>query len=493
MARTVAYMLVVSCVAVSAGCSRHVSSRRLGIGGCDDGNAATKDFLHPWLGCCHRETRDWDGPPTGPCPGSPGCDEEQPGEFAQSDNGVELDIAAQRAWSPWKYGTWSQHAAYCAGLGTSGVSWQVPTVNEARTLFSGCPPALPGGACPIADPGCLTSACGSCASCMGGALATGSTFGAGSSYLLYCKRGFRCAVVPWTSSTCSDCAAPGRAWVPGWVNGNWVAMPKDSNIAMYCFAKVGPGTDGGAPADHGVRETGPGDKSASSIGLTSALLAAESELSGTAWIHEARNRVEVQLFVKHTHGPDFSSATADIPADLFPDYIIKPPAPSVIVDVPVTQAGVSGDMSINGLTLELTTSRGEEMPYYKEGEEIRFIARMNRTANLYLFDLDSAGRACLIYPVDPDNGRLIQNNRVVVERGKPLILPEDGASYMMVASEPFGKDTVWAVASETNLKFPEKLTGDWEVSQVLVERIRAQGFAENSGYAESQVEVVTGP
>ena len=36
-------------------------------------------------------------------------------------------------------------------------------------------------------------------------------------------------------------------------------MPKDSNIAMYCFAKVGPGTDGGAPADHGVRETGPGD------------------------------------------------------------------------------------------------------------------------------------------------------------------------------------------------------------------------------------------
>ena len=59
-------------------------------------------------------------------------------------------------------------------------------------------------------------------------------------------------------------------------------------------------------------------------------------------------------------------------------------------------------------------------------------------------------------------------------------------------AEPFGKDTVWAVASDTELQFSPDLAGDWSHGDTLIKHIRSQGFSSNSGYAESQVEILTG-
>ena len=75
---------------------------------------------------------------------------------------------------------------------------------------------------------------------------------------------------------------------------------------------------------------------------------------------------------------------------------------------------------------------------------------------------------------------------------KPLILPEDGYSYELIADAPFGTDTVWAVASETPLDFPGNMGGDWSRAENLVSRLRNQGTKLQSGYAEAKLELVTG-
>ena len=228
-------------------------------------------------------------------------------------------------------------------------------------------------------------------------------------------------------------------------------------------------------------------------GLTTDLLVAEAELRGAAWIHDRKGVVEIQLQIKKRQGADFSSATADIPADLFPNYIINPPSPPPLPPAPIEKVNTGGNVSINGLTVELSTTRGEGQPYYGKGEKMRFVIRLNRTARLYLFDLDPTGRVSLLYPVDPNTGRLVQGEKFRVIPGKPIVLPEDGASFEMVATEPFGKDTVWAVASEIPLSIPEQLTGQWAMSDVLIENIRKQGFSSHVGYAEDQLKLVTGP
>ena len=75
----------------------------------------------------------------------------------------------------------------------------------------------------------------------------------------------------------------------------------------------------------------------------------------------------------------------------------------------------------------------------------------------------------------------------------PIILPEDGCSYDLVVTEPYGTDRIWVVAAESHLDFPGNLGGDWSKASVLVSRLRIRGISGQGGYAEAQVEVVTGP
>jgi hypothetical protein len=77
--------------------------------------------------------------------------------------------------------------------------------------------------------------------------------------------------------------------------------------------------------------------------------------------------------------------------------------------------------------------------------------------------------------------------------GVPIILPEDGCSYDLVVTEPYGTDRVWVVATESHLNFPGNLAGDWSKAKELVSRLRTRGLSSQGGYAEAQVEVATGP
>jgi hypothetical protein len=229
----------------------------------------------------------------------------------------------------------------------------------------------------------------------------------------------------------------------------------------------------------------------SKTGLTADLLKADGELRGEAWRH--RQKIEVRATVINREGQQITAASADIPADLFPQELLSPRATSGLPPPPL-QAPDTGGISKNGLTLELTTTRGEGRPLYQKGEHIRFLIRLNRSAWVYLFNLDPAGNAALLYPV-AENGRLAREGQcgALPRPGTPLILPEDGCSYDLVVTAPYGRDRVWAVAAETPLTFSPDLEGDWKKTDILVNRLRSQGLSAKGGYAEAEIEVITAP
>jgi len=225
--------------------------------------------------------------------------------------------------------------------------------------------------------------------------------------------------------------------------------------------------------------------------LTADLLKADGDMKGTAWLHETK--VEVRIRVNDQQGQQFTAASADVPSSLFPQYLLEAPK-----DDGKKPEGTShpsaGAISKEGLQVELTTTRGEARPFYRKGEHIKFVIRLNRSAFVYLFDLDPKGNAILLYPVG-DNGQMARGGQcgAMPQPNIPIILPEDGCSYDLEVTEPYGTDRVWVVAAESHLDFPGDLGGDWSKAGELVGRLRSQGLSGQGGYAEAQVEVVTGP
>ena len=225
--------------------------------------------------------------------------------------------------------------------------------------------------------------------------------------------------------------------------------------------------------------------------LTADLLKADGEMKGSAWLHE--KKVEVRIRVNDRQGQQFTAASADVPSKLFPQYLLETPAKDNN-NPGGTPPPSAGAISKDGLKVELTTTRGEARPFYRNGEHIKFVIRLNRSAFIYLFDLDPKGNAILLYPVG-DNGQLARGGQcgAMPKQNVPIILPEDGCSYDLVVTEPYGTDRVWVVAAESHLDFPGNLAGDWSRASELVNRLRTRGLSGQGGYAEAQVEVVTGP
>jgi len=227
------------------------------------------------------------------------------------------------------------------------------------------------------------------------------------------------------------------------------------------------------------------------IGLTADLMKADAELRGEAWRH--RSKIEVRVKVVDRNGEQITAAAADIPSRLFPEALLQPAKEPYMLSS-LSQTCKAGGISKDGLVVELTTDRGEEKPIYHNDERIRFVIRLNRSAWVYLFNLDTEGNATLLYPVDV-NGRLARKGHcgTLPLPGKPIVLPEDGCAYDLVVTAPYGRDRVWAVAAETPLTFPPDLRGEWKKSDHLIQRLRNQGLSTKGGYSEAGLQVVTGP
>lgn len=238
----------------------------------------------------------------------------------------------------------------------------------------------------------------------------------------------------------------------------------------------------------GTRGIRPNVPNADEQSLTASILNADAELKGDFYLDG--QRVEIRARLINRQGEQISAASAEIPRDLFPNDLFIPA--QIPKDAPLTVSQLTSVcVTGSGLELDLTSTRGEDRPYYQKNEEIRFMLRLNRPAWVYLFDLNPKGDAILLYPVN-DRGHLARDAGFMREIEKPLILPEDGYSYELIADAPFGTDTVWAVASETPLDFPVNMGGDWSRAKNLVGRLRNQGTKLQRGYAEAKLELVTG-
>lgn len=222
--------------------------------------------------------------------------------------------------------------------------------------------------------------------------------------------------------------------------------------------------------------------------FTADLLNADCELKSEYFLHG--ESIELRTRLTDREGRQLAAASAELPKAIFPASLLKPrPAPKFAPNSIANNGSAS--LVLNGLKVELTTTKGEARPYYKQGEEIRFMLRLNRPAWVYLFDLNPAGDVILLYPVD-DQGQLARNAGYLNSPEHPLILPEDGYSYELIADKPFGTDRVFAVAAETPLNFPADLNGQWGKVDYLSEQLRLQGMRRKDGYSEAQVEMVTG-
>ena len=221
--------------------------------------------------------------------------------------------------------------------------------------------------------------------------------------------------------------------------------------------------------------------------LTADLLRSDTELWGSAWRNH--DKLEIRASILNTTGCQVTAATVAVPDALFPDYLVNLP-PQKKIDSKTT-AIPAGHISKGGLKVEISTNRGDNLPRYHQGEQIRFLIRINRKAWVYIFYLNPDGSALLLYPLDRKNQPDIHSRRLLANR--LLILPDDGCPYDLKVSEPFGNDKVMVIASEKRIPLPAQEAPNWQKADALFDNLRNQILRENCGYAEAKIELITTP
>ncbi|MCD6292354.1 MAG: DUF4384 domain-containing protein [Deltaproteobacteria bacterium] len=222
--------------------------------------------------------------------------------------------------------------------------------------------------------------------------------------------------------------------------------------------------------------------------LTADLLRSDTELWGSAWCNH--DKLEIRASILDATGCQVTAATVSIPKALFPNYLVhQTPANNAGAKAILRPVPTKHNISKGGLKVEISTNRGDELPRYLQGDQIRFLIRINHDAWIYIFYLNPDASAVLLYPLDhknrPDNNaRRLQANHL-------LILPDDGCPYDLKVSEPFGKDRVMVIASEKRVLLPPNESPDWQKADTLLKVLRNQMLRKNYGYAEAEIELLT--
>lgn len=124
--------------------------------------------------------------------------------------------------------TWAEANQYCAQLTLDGGGWQLPTVDELRTLIRGCPGTETGGSCNVSTGDCLGWQCRNTA-CNG-------CNGPGPSNSLFWPpqlQGYQWYLhTCWSSTAVSDYQA--EAWEVEFDWGRVQNLDKDQTISVRC-------------------------------------------------------------------------------------------------------------------------------------------------------------------------------------------------------------------------------------------------------------------
>lgn len=144
-------------------------------GSCDAGQDCTGGHCDCTPDCVGKECGD-DGcaATCGLCQSECVCDttgqcKGEDGVYQNLCNGAMLDPASNLYWrqSTLPSMTWDAAKSFCEASEIGGYTdWRLPTIEELRSLISGCPATETGGACPALDSctssNCLTTACNGC-------------------------------------------------------------------------------------------------------------------------------------------------------------------------------------------------------------------------------------------------------------------------------------------------------------------------------------------
>ena len=219
----------------------------------------------------------------------------------------------------------------------------------------------------------------------------------------------------------------------------------------------------------------PGADASTPGSLTRDLVAADSELIGEAFDFGAH--IEVRLHVRGGEMRQVTAASVDLDKAFLPPAMLNEPARAC--RDPSLPENPSFD-------LELTTTKGEGLVTYHDGELIRLVVRPSRASWLHVFDIDSGCEVTLLYPLPGTPNESLA-------AGVPVVLPDEKLPYVLRVGEPYGKDTILAVAAAHRIDLPEELIAGGAGISALNAWLRALRAHNPDGYAEARAIVVTAP
>lgn len=100
--------------------------------------------------------------------------------------------------------------------------------------------------------------------------------------------------------------------------------------------------------------------------------------------------------------------------------------------------------SLQTIPIELTTHLGDQQEFV-EGDEIQFLLSLGSDAYIYMYYIDANYKITQILP----NTNQASN---FYSAGYFLTIPEYNNTYRFTISEPFGKESIWVLASDQEIQ-----------------------------------------
>lgn len=215
----------------------------------------------------------------------------------------------------------------------------------------------------------------------------------------------------------------------------------------------------------------------SGMSLTADLLASQTELASQITMQQT-GALNITAKLINNHGQNLASSQITLPIALLPGYLQN----GVLVSKEMLDI-VPGRYNPE-LQLEMTTTRGQGVVVYRNGEKIQFVLRVSQSAYIYIFSFSEQGEASLLYPA-------FGQKSIKLNKSRLLILPDDALPYEFIVAAPFGTESVWGVASTAPLDIPQVLDGVWQPAAALRKHVRLMVKTQNTHFAETEVVIVT--
>ncbi len=141
-------------------------------------------------------------------------------------------------------------------------------------------------------------------------------------------------------------------------------------------------------------------------------------------------------------------------------------------------AEISVNKKLDTISLELTTHLGDKQ-HFIEGDEIQFLLNISQDAYIYMYYVDAVKNITQILP-----SKYQQSN--FYSTGYFQTIPEYENLYRFTIRKPFGKESIWVIASDQSVKL-KQLPADMEELKQQIKN------ASKKAYGDYVLEITTQP